>query len=523
MVHYEMKARPIVLFALLVWVAAGHIAPAQGASFYVVTNGTPEGDGSVVRPWDLQTALQDNTKAANSNSVVKPGDTIWLRGGTFSGSFTSSLNGSNGQPIFVKSFPGEHAILDGYGLSYDATNGVLAILGMWTYFQDLEILDSFVDTGRSNSRPIGVYFHGTYSKCINCIIHDTDHGIFVHSAATNSEVYGCIIYNNGWEDSSNHTDGHGIYAQSNEPKHALHENVLFNQFGYGIHCFAINGQLRGFQIGGNISFGNGINNRERNLKANFLIGGQNVPANGIVFTNNFGYYKPGYGGENLAMGYFTANSDFIAQSNYFGGGYINVYSWTNFIFLNNTIFSTGGNGSDVVEFVPNIGAQSQVWNSNIYFMTLTNSFNVSGTNMSFDDWKTVTGFDSDSSFSTNALTQTISFVRPNLYESNRANIAVFNWALSNNVSVDVSGVLAVGTNYEVRNVQDFFAPAVVTGTYAGGSISLPMTNLSVAVPIGMTNTPAASSESTFPQFNAFILLPQPGTPLEPPTNFHIYK
>ena len=47
------------------------------------------------------------------------------------------------------------------------------------------------------------------------------------------------------------------------------------------------------------------------------------------------------------------------------------------------------------------------------------------------------------------------------------------------------------------------APPVLTGTYTGQLLSLPMTNLTAATPNGGLPTPAP----TGPRFNAFILLP----------------
>jgi hypothetical protein len=111
-------------------------------------------------------------------------------------------------------------------------------------------------------------------------------------------------------------------------------------------------------------------------------------------------------------------------------------------------------------------------------------------------------------------TGTYVFVRPNAYEPGRANIVVFNWDLKSTVGVDMSTVLSTGTLYEVRNAQDFFAVPVLSGVYAGGTLSLPMTGLTVAAPIG-GRTPAP----TGPEFNAFVLLSFPGGTLPGATSF----
>ena len=122
----------------------------------------------------------------------------------------------------------------------------------------------------------------------------------------------------------------------------------------------------------------------------------------------------------------------------------------------------------------------------------------------FADWKKNTGFDAASRCSPGQLSCTEVFVRPNRYESGRANIVVYNWGKSPKVSVDVGSVLEVGTPYDVRNAEDFFSPPVISGIFDGQPIELPMTGLTVAKPMAALRTPPP----TGPTFNVFVLLPK---------------
>src|SRR5262249_17737726 len=75
---------------------------AAGADFYAAPNGTSAGNGSFEKPWDLATAL-------GQPAAVRPGATIWLRGGTYAAGrsgFVSSLTGAPGAPVVVRSYPG---------------------------------------------------------------------------------------------------------------------------------------------------------------------------------------------------------------------------------------------------------------------------------------------------------------------------------------------------------------------------------------------------------------------------------
>src|SRR5438132_1714973 len=73
-----------------------------GPEFYASPGGSASGDGSVTKPWDLQTALSQPTP-------VTPGSTIWLRAGRYTGGaprgeFLSKLTGTADAPIVVRQF-----------------------------------------------------------------------------------------------------------------------------------------------------------------------------------------------------------------------------------------------------------------------------------------------------------------------------------------------------------------------------------------------------------------------------------
>ena len=156
----------IIILLAAALLAARH--PAQGAEFFVSPTGTPQGEGSIASPWDLQTALQDNTSPANANSVVKPGDTIWLRGGTYFGCYVSSLKGAPEQPIILGSFPGEQAVIDAnkvITLLADMAVGVPYQGGMMTVSNvsglspgsNLKIEDEYVVVYRINGNTLSVW------------------------------------------------------------------------------------------------------------------------------------------------------------------------------------------------------------------------------------------------------------------------------------------------------------------------------------------------------------------------------
>src|SRR5438876_898900 len=69
------------------------------AGFHVTTGGSKGGDGSAAAPWDLPTALA-------APAAVKPGDTIWVHGGTYKVALgISNLAGTDGAPVTVRAVP----------------------------------------------------------------------------------------------------------------------------------------------------------------------------------------------------------------------------------------------------------------------------------------------------------------------------------------------------------------------------------------------------------------------------------
>jgi uncharacterized protein (TIGR03437 family) len=99
--------------------------PTGPREYYVSPDGTPEGDGTRLRPWDLKTALRPA-------AAIKPGDKLWLRGGVYGDgktTFESRLAGVAGKPVIVRQAAGERATI----------NGGLAIYAPYTWYWGFEV------------------------------------------------------------------------------------------------------------------------------------------------------------------------------------------------------------------------------------------------------------------------------------------------------------------------------------------------------------------------------------------------
>ncbi len=227
----------------------GERISAAPSSFFVTVDGSNIGNGSAAAPWSLSTALIQP-------GIVRPGDTIWLHGGTYHGSFTSRLSGTPGLPIVLRQYPGERAVID----------GALRILGHHALYWGFEIMYSARDrvTALSGSSPADVpglgmtlFVSGAFNKLINLVVHDLSDGLFAGSPAEGLEVYGCIFYNNGWA-GPDRGHGHNVYLQNEKAAKVVADNVLFDSFSSGLQIYGTSAAyLRNFDIEGNTIFGSG--------------------------------------------------------------------------------------------------------------------------------------------------------------------------------------------------------------------------------------------------------------------------
>jgi hypothetical protein len=457
--------------------------------WFVAPNGSSGGNGSASRPWDLKTAL------AGAGGKVQPGDTVWLRGGTYRGSYTSTLKGTASAPIVVRQYPNERAILDGNGSS----SVVLKVSGPYTVFWGFEVMNSY--SNRSVYRPNGVYAYAPNLKFINLVVHDVNVGFTFSNESPASEIYGSIIYNNGHQGTSR-GHGHAIYAKNDgSTLKLIRDNIMFNQYGYGVHVYtdAGSGQLRNIRIEGNASFNNGTLS-SNSTSANMLVGGYE-PADRIAVVDNMLYFSPGVAGINARLGYGKVQGETItASSNYAAGGnpVLQMGHWNKATVTGNHLYGTA---RLIYLYDPSLSGYT--WSSNQYFGATTSStaFRYLSSSYTFDKWKQLTGLGAGDVSSSGTPSGAKVFVRPNQYEKGRANIVVYNWGGQGSVRVDLSKVLSVGDRYEVRNVQNLFGTPVATGTYGGGTISLPMAGVTPPRPIGGSK----SGPKTGPYFDAFLV------------------
>lgn len=441
-------------------------SPTASSEFYVSPSGAAGNNGSIGSPWDLQTAL-------NQPAAIKPGDTIWLRGGTYSGSFRSNLAGATGQPIIVRQYPGERAILDGNNAAARSSGRALQVNGSYTWFWGFEVMSSETTPPVESSGPDvpeGIVIRDSHHiKLINLVVHDmVGQGIAFWSENRDSEIEGCLVFYNGmnaWD--------HGIYLQNQVGTKRLVDNLIFQQASHGIHGYGSTvAYLDNIQLEGNTVFNSGY--LAGASGRNILLGGGRTASNPVI-QSNYTYFSGADNNSNIGYSAGVANGQ--VSGNYFVAGNVSL----------RLINYSGTFTGNVVIGEPDPSNLASLYPSNTYLAGRPTS------------GSTV-------------------FVRPNAHEPGRAHVTVYNWAKTATASVNLSAAgLANGTSFEIRDAQNYFAAPVFTGTYTGAAVTLPMTGLASAKPVRF-----AAPAHTTAEFGAFVIVPlgPAGPPPAPPPVRH---
>jgi hypothetical protein len=295
------------------------------ADWYVSPIGTAQGKGSREAPWDLESALL-------GKHALKPGDTLYLLKGTYrrrpSEQFSVRLRGADGAPLQVRPAPGEHAVIDG-GLAVQEPSA-------YVWIRDLEILVSEPQPTRPvgpGSHPAdfkrpwgGLNVHGGKScKYINLVIHDCRQGISCWSGARDTEIHGCLIYDNGWT-ATDRGHGHAIYTQNKEGTCTIGDCIMTGGHGFTMHAYGSGrAYVDNYVIEGNIAYQAGT----------FLIGGGR-PSQHIRVHNNYLH------GLSMQIGYTARfNEDCEVRDNVVVNGSLSINKYRKAVKEGNLVVARG--------------------------------------------------------------------------------------------------------------------------------------------------------------------------------------
>ena len=311
-------------------------------------------------------------------------------------------------------------------------------------------IESYQTTPPTAGNGLGINIRGPGYLLVDNFFHD--HGqscIGDWMDNSDGELNGNVVYNCGTHQNLDH----GIYFQNQTGTKLLRDNVVFNNIAHGFHGYTSSGQyLNNVTLIGNVGFNSGDIWGGYTSRADYLLGASAIQMSGIVMDSNYAYrndleqsgeigWFSGVGGTTL-----TFKRNYMAGSRHMG-------SWT-------SVDSTGGCGS-------------------LPCNTQLTSFPGSGSQV---------------------------VVRPSTRDHDRGIIIVYNWSLASTVAVNLSSVLAVGQDYKIVHVFDpWSTTGVLSGTYAGGTVSLPMTAVAPPAPLGR-GSGYSTAPTPGPRFGVFIII-----------------
>jgi hypothetical protein len=307
--------------------AMGVVTTVGAADWHAAPEGSSKGQGTLSSPWDLASALA-------GRHAVSPGDTLWLAPGTYKHppvavgmGFAVHLAGREQAPIHVRGCRGTRVTIDG-GLDLQAP-----CTHLWIW--DLEITVSEPrpetpvppdSTYRNVGRPWGGLnvYSGTNCRFINLVIHDNCQGASWWSTSRDSEMHGCVFYDNGWL-GTDRGHGHAVYTQNRDGVKRITDCIFTGGFGYTLHAYGSDrADVDNYHVEGNIAY----------AAHTFLIGG-GKPSHGIRLLTNFFYGVP------VQLGYSApTNRDCEVRGNVIINGGLSINHFQQVVNEDNLVWAT---------------------------------------------------------------------------------------------------------------------------------------------------------------------------------------
>ena len=441
-----------------------------------ISPGSVSGDGSLKRPWDLQTALNQKPK------VINGGDIIWLHEGVYKGHFVSNIKSTlKDKYITVASFPNEWAILNGNVQS--ELNPVLTVKGSNVIYKDFEVtwLGEFSRNENDNNfiKGTGIaHLYGKNCKFINLIIHDNPglgFGSWNKTAGTLVEY--CMVYNNGYISKGGKGIGEGMYVQNSSDTdiRQIKNNIIFNNYYKGIEVWSANKRakdeyVKNITLENNVIFNSGLPSNYRTVD-NIIVAsndrnGINIAKN-IIVKNNILYHNTDFiknevkgDAASLTIG-FNKNApveNVVVDQNIIIGGNnaLRILYAKSLSFTNNILYS--GYVQVNESGLKHLDASRWDFKNNVYFTKSKKPFRFSKTiNYSFKNWASTFNVDANSNWNyTKAFTlENVLNISKNEYKINEFRIVLFDKE-GNDVYVNFSNHnLKKGMSYTIRDVEDY--------------------------------------------------------------------
>ena len=279
---------------------------AHAADRYVAPSGVDApGAGTLAAPWATIQYGADQLAA---------GDTLFVRGGTYSAGFTlSGRNGTASAPLTIRNYPGEFPVIDGGTLSATMpAGGITALVTLvncsHVVVQGLDIYNYKTTDG--TRIPAGIYIHGAGSDLR--LVGNTVREIW-QSSTTTGDGFGIAIY--------------GDSAAAPLDGLILDGNTIHSLRTGSSESVTLNGNVTNFQVTNNVvhdcnNIGIDFIGYEQGSVADTVDFARNGLCSGNVVYNIDSQYNPAYGGnfDGIFVDQAARNATRAAPGLYVDGG-----------------------------------------------------------------------------------------------------------------------------------------------------------------------------------------------------------
>jgi hypothetical protein len=374
----QRPARALLISVLAVGVGAvavglAGVSEAAGGVYYVAPNGSDSAAGTQSAPW---------ASVAHAQSVASAGDTVYVRGGTYTfthadsscasqtasvDAITLNKSGSSGSPIRYWAYPGEKPVFDFSRMTDDCRIKGFDVTGSWIHLKGLEVT-GVRQNNNLNHESWGIWVTGSNNTFELINAHNNmGPGLFIQDGGGNL-VLNCDSHDNYDPLTSNgageSADGFGAHIKANHPGNVFRGDRAWNNSDDG---FDLINAFSSVTIENSWAWHNGY-----------------VPGTNTASGNGNGFKAGGYGGVYVSNGVKHTVRQSVAFNNRASGFYANHHTVAD-DFFNNTSYNNHPDynmlGVDSSGAAIGIG---NLRNNIAYGGTLTS--NMSGTSASYNSW-----------------------------------------------------------------------------------------------------------------------------------------